>query len=249
MITIDGRIGSKELTPFLPKGTWKLGRLNFADACWIGTVKDEPVTVGMERKSVRDLLNSMSTGRLSGHQLVGLKNSYDVVYLVVEGVWRLGADGQMEVPSGRGKWRALELGRRKYMAREYHGYLNTLGVLGGLIVRETRSLRHTAKLVLDLYNWWSKKGHTSHLAIHKNRFAGDEEAVLVRPGLVRRVAAEITGIGWGKSLEVAKRFQSVKEMVEAGEKEWREIPGIGKTLAKTAVEELTRVPEMPPGQN
>ena len=43
-------------------------------------------------------------------------------------------------------------------------------------------------------------------------------------------------VGWEKSSAAASRFKTVLEMVAATEKEWREVPGVGKVLAKKIVE-------------
>ena len=60
------------------------------------------------------------------------------------------------------------------------------------------------------------------------------------PNLVRRVAAQLEGIGWEKSAAVATRFATVLDMVVATEKEWQAVPGVGKTLAARAVQQLTQ---------
>ena len=65
-----------------------------------------------------------------------------------------------------------------------------------------------------------------------------------RPGygrvvsLVRRVAKELPGIGWERSLLVEETFDSVRTMVNAPLEEWLEIEGIGKGIATKVQEEL-----------
>ena len=82
MILVDDRIGAVEIAPLLgsPNVTC---RLEFADFAWSGNGPDGQVDIGVERKSLLDLLASMTTGRLSGHQMVGLTAQYDWVYLLV----------------------------------------------------------------------------------------------------------------------------------------------------------------------
>jgi ERCC4-type nuclease len=53
-----------------------------------------------------------------------------------------------------------------------------------------------------------------------------------------KVAAQLPLVGWKKAGYVAKRFKSVQAMMEASEKEWREVEGIGKVLAKRIYEGL-----------
>jgi ERCC4-type nuclease len=239
MISIDDRVGSKDLLKYFPKGEARLTRLQYADACFMGKNSQGVSSVGVERKKLEDLLSSMQSGRLAGSQLIGLTNTYDVVYLIIEGLWRVGADGRLEKLKGYKKksWRPVVLGKRGYMAKELDSFLNTLQLKVGVLVRESGTARHTAMMIRNLYGWYQKDDHTSHLAIHKNRFR-DEDVLLSRPSLLRRVAAELDGVGWKRSLEVSKVFQSVSELSRATEKDWLAIPGIGKTIAKRVVAEI-----------
>jgi ERCC4-type nuclease len=239
MILIDDRVGSKDLLKYFPKGEAKLARLQYADASFMGKDSQGVCSVGVERKKLEDLLSSMQTGRLAGSQLIGLTNTYDVVYLIIEGVWRVGADGVLEKLKGRKRraWKPVILGQRRYMARELDSFLNTLQMKVGVLVRESGTARHTAMIIRNLYGWFQKDEHISHLAIHKNRFR-DEEVLLSRPPLVRRVAAELDGVGWKRSLEVSKVFPSVLELSQANEKDWESIKGIGKTIARRVVKEI-----------
>ena len=115
MIQIDERTGSAELQSLFPPGVPTIvGRLEFGDFAFLGNgPEDEPVSIGVERKGIRDLLNSMVTGRLVGHQLIGLVNNYHYVYIVVEGLWRFNpTDGMMEEHSNGG-WVPIQLGSRR----------------------------------------------------------------------------------------------------------------------------------------
>ena len=239
MILIDDRVGSKELLPYFPKGLAELDRLEFADLSWLGNGPDGIASIGVERKRLRDLLNSMQSGRLAGHQLLGLLNSYDIVYLIVEGIWRSGpATGLLEELRGN-MWKPVALGRRQFMRKEVDGFLNTLEVCGQVVVRTTSTERETGVLVTNTYHWWQKEweDHKSHLAMHKRRFR-ETGVRLEPPSVLRRVAAELTGIGWGRSELVEARFDSIREMVNASEEDWLSIKGIGKKIAGSVQEEL-----------
>jgi ERCC4-type nuclease len=91
----------------------------------------------------------------------------------------------------------------------------------------------SSRFILALYRWWQKEwtDHTSHLARNKT----PKEITLVRPSLVRRIASELPGIGWGKSQAVDEHFLSVEDMILASEKKWASIPGIGKKLSQNIV--------------
>jgi ERCC4-type nuclease len=239
MILVDDRRGSIDLLPLFAKGTpIERTRMDFGDFAFTGCGAEGPVFVGLERKAMGDLLNSIMTGRLSGHQLIGLLDAYQYVYIVVEGWWRSNpTSGLLETYGGRG-WHPISVGSRRFMARELIGYLNTLTVRAGIIVTYTWNKHGTAELVSALYRWWQKpwEEHSSHLAQYK---AGPpDHAALVRPSLVRRVAAELPGVGWGKSEAVAGAFSTVEDMVRADVAEWENIPGIGPKLARGAVASL-----------
>jgi ERCC4-type nuclease len=45
-------------------------------------------------------------------------------------------------------------------------------------------------------------------------------------------------VGWGKSKSVEERFPTVVEMVNATEKEWLSVPGVGKKMSKEIYSQL-----------
>ena len=223
MITIDERTGSANLLPYFPSGVARLGRLGFGDACFIGNGKDGiPVMVGIERKTLPDLVGSLESGRFSGHQLPGLLSSYNVIYLIVEGMARVNRE-QVEIRRG-GSWYSLGIS-----ALSLDNFLNTLEVMAGVIVRQTNIAQRTAFLVYHLYQWWYKgwDEHKSHLGFYEPR----PTMSITKPGLVRRVAKELPGIGWGRSGPVSEHFKTVLDMAMAPPHEWEKIAGIGKGLA------------------
>jgi len=233
MITFDKRIGSVGLVRYLPPGTYKVGQLEFADAAFIGNGEASPILVGIERKTLRDLVTSMETGRLSGHQLPGLLASYGVVYLIVEGIGR-DHEGRYQHFAGR-VWTDLGI-----PAKGLTNYLNTLMVVAGVYVLRSTNEITTANMILHLYDWWQKdwEDHRGHLAFcdPTPRRLG----LFVKPGLLRRVAKELPGVGWERSAEVEKRFGSVAEMIMAAPHEWKEVPGIGKKMAENIYKELRK---------
>jgi ERCC4-type nuclease len=105
-------------------------------------------------------------------------------------------------------------------------------------VRRTYNRAETAALIAGLYGWWTKKAYDEHRA-HQAMYSPVADAGLIyRPSLARRVAAELPGIGIGKSGAVADKFKTVRTMVGASEAEWMDVPGIGKTLARRISEAL-----------
>ena len=265
VISIDRRAGSMELLPLFPKSAAILDDLPFGDFAFTGHGPDgREFLIGIERKAVRDLMNSIRSGRLSGHQLVGMADLYNRIYLIVEGQWRPNPlDGSMEdqwrkeyVKSGEqrftGGWRTLRTGTIGYMYAEAGNYLTTLEE-AGVRVKRTGDERETVKVVMDLAQWWAKdyEKHRGHLAMHATHTwnGGGETGrleLLGRPPLAMRMAAELEGIGIERAREVAKMFrfqatprQSAREMTEATEEElWRRVKGVGKVLAGKVIREL-----------
>lgn len=189
--------------------------------------------IGIELKKFDDMLLCVTTGRFAGHQLPGLVQTYDEVYLIVEGLWRPNpADGVLE--QWRGSWVAAGRGQRRWMWREFAAYLTTIEVRGGIRVCRTVSEDETARMVANLYDWWGRfDEHHSHLARYK---ANQDSAMFVRPTFAHRVASEIEGIGTEKASDIAAAFPTVRAMVGASEKDWRKVKGVGKVLAKRIVE-------------
>lgn len=229
-ILIDDRAGSAELEPFIP-GTKEITRLNSGDFAIFGNGPTGLAMVGVERKTLGDLIQSMESGRLSGHQLGKLQEDYEYVYLLVEGLWRPRAkDGLLE--HWKGRWKPYHTGRRRYMARDIGNYLNTLAVCCGVMIWRTDTPQHTGKWLADLRGWWNKPWdkHRSHI----NQFVvpPPSRAYLTKPTLLHRVIKELEGVGWDKGKAIAEHFGSMSNLLFASEESLREVPGIGKTLAR-----------------
>lgn len=230
MILIDNRTGSKELHPLLNGIDRTLCRLEFGDVYFRGRGPDGGIGIAFERKTVHDLLSSMQSGKLSGRQIPGMRDDYDRVYVVLEGYWRPNPnDGTLEVL--RSKWIPIELGNRRFTAREIVNYLNTLEVFTGIRWLRTQTLKETAFFIRSYYSWWNNKSfdkHKSHMSIHEPVIS-----TVVKPSLKRRVAAVFDSIGVDRSKAVAEHFHNVYDMITAPVKEWEQIPGIGKKTAQS----------------
>ena len=228
MIYIDDRVGSRELAPHLPRA--RLRRLHFGDFCFGGGgPNDAPVPVGIERKRIRDLLNSITSGRLTGHQLVGMRNTYEHIYLVIEGRTRTNEyTGVLEEQVGE-YWCPLALGKRTWLTSDILCFLNTLDIHCGVHWHWTYDMTGTAAYIKALHKWWTAKDfdeHRAHLQPHRGT-----TVALTKSSLLRRVAAELPHIGWKKSKDVEAEFVSVNDMVFADQAQWMGIEGIGKKIA------------------
>jgi len=250
MILLDDRTGSKELMRYFVAHDVRVEstRLEFADACWAGNGPHGDCMIGMERKRIGDLVNSIRGRRLSGHQLPGLMDNYEFVYLIVEGIYRPGIHGELEEGRGQGIWRAMGP-----MYREIDSYLATLELKCGVIVRRTTSPQETVAVIVDLYKWWTGKTWEQHQSHHqlytlspdsqvsgrKLSFVNPEREIARKYGKravdVWKMAAQLEGLDTKAEL-VAAHFRTPRRMMLAGVKDWMEIAGIGKVLASRYVE-------------
>jgi len=237
MIIVDDRVGSAELLKYFPPGEAKLGRLEYADFSFSGKGPlDIPWLVGVERKSIRDLLACMASGRLAGRQLIGLLNGFNAVYLVVEGYFKADAKTGVLLTLGDGGWHTLHMGKRSFMLRDVWLYLNTMAVKTSVMWNTTQNPRETARFVSTLHRWWTFKEyaeHRSHLQPYQAPIAH-----IGRHSTVDRIALQLPGVGWERAQEVGRHFGSVAEMVTADKAKWLSVPGIGKKLADSIMKEL-----------
>jgi ERCC4-type nuclease len=243
MITVDDRTGSHELYPLLLRRGLpaKLGRMAFGDISFMGNGPDgTPVSVGVEYKHIRDVLKCITDGRFAGHQLPGLIQCYNLVYLMVEGEWRARqTDGILEVKSNHGFWYEGTVGQRRFMYKDLVTWISTIMIKGGVTVVRVYDLADAIMWLSAMYRWWEKgwDSHESHLALNTaNDISNDprfrDRALLTRPTLLRMFAAQLPGVGFDKSKEIAKFFGSPENLFAASMWDLQQVPGIGKQLAE-----------------
>ncbi len=239
MIIVDDRTGAVELYNMFPHGMAELGHLQFGDFSWVGNGPDDaPWTVGVERKTIGDLVSCITTGRFSGHQLIGLLNTYNVVYVVVEGLFRPESSTGVLETWKRGKWSPLLHGRRPFLYSAVTNFLATITNMCGVIIVRTSTDNETVHTILALYHWWSDKHwaeHGSHQDIYTPPRA---HTTLVEPPLVAKVAAQLTGIGWEHAHTVSKHYSTVVEFANTNELELKQLHGIGDKLSTSIVRQL-----------
>ena len=228
MILIDDRIGSVDLAEPLQKMGLPIEvcRLEFGDIAFEGKGNGQQILeIGIELKKLSDLVGSLRSGRLSGHQLPGLlgpKGTFDYAWLVVEGEWRIDTAGRVIIK----KWNRR---KRKFewvplpgnmLASEMMKQVLTLELCGGFHVRYTNTRRDTVQFLAALYRWWTSKPldrHTSHLMVHT-------PASFLPVSDFRATVQRFPGIGPRASLAVERHFQGgLRRAVCASTSEWAEI--------------------------
>lgn len=244
MLQVDSRAGSAEFYPIF-RGLGlevELTMMPFGDVAFIGVGPDhEPVTVGVEIKKIDDALACLVSGRLAGHQLPGLIKSYDHVYLMLVGEYRARLrDGIMEQRrDGRGGgsyWAESGGGQHKWLWRDFESWTLTMAIMGGMRIVKEPTVESAAQYLKVLYNWYQRGDHKSHLVVYSGKELYSDQALLVKPSLVRRVAAEFPHIGVARSADVALKFKTVLEMAEAPEQRWMDlVVDGGKRLGERGV--------------
>jgi ERCC4-type nuclease len=233
VLLVDYRAGSKDLIDPLRRLGLPVEEtdLAFGDIAFCGRGEGgAPVAIGIEHKRISDLIQSMTSGRLQGHQLLGMLDAYDRHYLIIEGDWDQDSQGRAVMFRGKGVRKpihgappAIELEKR----------ICTLEARGGFRLRYTTTRRGSIRTIIALYRFWTDKDldlHRSHLAVH----APDLDRGLKIPiSLKRQLAATLPDVGYIKSQAVDNYFPSIRAMFNASPEEWQKIEGIGKKIAKS----------------
>lgn len=244
MISVDYRIGSGELTKYFHQFgvTPKKTKLEFGDFCFEGNGPEGRVAIGVERKRIEDLIDSMTSKRLSGHQLRGISDLYDYGYLIVEGIYRPGPNGEILISNGGTQWTT-----RQTPYRAVDNYLTTLELRAGMMVRRTGRPDETVFVVVDLYRYWNDKlwaEHKSHDEIYApgavsenvqgRRLHMTRRVLTVGQKTAENIACQLPGID-RRARDVAKFFgYRSTHIVNAGVNDWIKA-GIGKGTAEKIV--------------
>ena len=248
MILVDERVGSREqLQTLRSLGVdAELGGRLDADFQFDGFGPHGSVLIGLERKTIQDLLNSMRDKRLAGQQLGGMLNCYDICYIVVEGIWRRGrGTGLVEVLNG--SWRPSR-GNHRYA--EVDRFLCSLEELAGLRIRRTADEEESCAAIADLYLWWQKP-YEEHKSLRvayapapkAARKGHRPQMFRSAPTLLETWVNALPGIVDGRAIEIAKNFVSPRDLANADLDRWLAIKGqrIGKKSAQKILEAIEGV--------
>lgn len=275
MISVDDRVGSIELIPILQSMAPILcsakdavipritsARMLCGDVCFDGLGQNKTVAVGIERKRLRDMINSIRSGRYSGHQLPEMLDFYDEYYLTIEGMHRSGPTGDIERflifnkdhkkweepsyyndfgdrgdGSMYGKWFPLKINEQTFRYTELDHFICTIRRFTNVHVSLSNTDYDTASQIISLYTHYQTPPdkHHAHQAIHRPQ----SMVTIGKAGIVRKWAADLDGIGWERSGAVALKFRTGLEMANAGPEEWASIkPGFGKILSQRVYDQI-----------
>lgn len=246
-ILIDYRKGAEKdgkNTPQLMVDTIKrlgvhaeLSDLAFGDAAFEGRGPLGSITVGIERKTLHDLLNCIDDARLSGHQLIGMKQVYDVRVLLLEGHWRPhDPEGWlMEGFNSGTSWGHSRYRNQRTLYSKVYRYLVSIS-LSGTIVTYSRDLFQTCFNITEWYHYFQKRwaDHTALQEIQKVNIP----TLNFKPSLTRLWANDIHEVGLKISELAERHFKTPLKMANADESEWLKLPGVGVKTAQQIVREI-----------
>lgn len=246
-VSVDRRVGSKNLeAPLrsLLQGRHKvvLSEMRYGDVAWTADGPGGvPWEIAVERKTVPDLLSSLSGRRFVEHQLPGLINNYNYVYLLVEGLWRAhteyergvgvkavklgGKTGKLEYSGGAVTYRGWQ--PRVEWRTTGWDYENVCGMLAsfrkaGIIVVRTASVEETLWFLRTEVNWWSKgyDGHKSAEAWAGTDVFGAQVRSARTPSPAEEYAARLPGVGQNRAADVAEFFNTARAVAAAKRDDW-----------------------------
>lgn len=241
-IFVDDRAGSRDLLEHQPLSVCgEATRLDSGDVCFPGNGPNgTTMLVGVEVKTVTDLISSMETGRFQGTQLPAMLEQYHVCWLLVVGRYRTAANGiDLEVATKQGLWAQHRLGTRPVP----YGYLTNFMAELNVVGMHTATVATTAEAAAwigALARWWAKpwSKHTAMRKLDRSRDGMVAPKMDPHLRLLAKTAVAWPGLGFERALAAAKHFGSVEAMVAATEQQWAEVPGVGKILAKAVWEAI-----------
>ena len=145
---------------------WADPQLEFGDLFWVGRgEKGASLSIGVEHKTVTDLVNSLRTARLQGHQLPGMRAAlegekplYDVAYLIIEGGLVYDRNGRLLRRKGRRDFVPMEGG---FTIDELLKRVNVMHMCAGLTPVWSVDRAFTIAWIRATYRSWTCLLYTS----------------------------------------------------------------------------------------
>jgi ERCC4-type nuclease len=250
-VKVDPRAGSGDLLPMFQMAGIPSAheQLDYGDVSLVGRGPDErPVFIGIEIKTVNDLIQCLVSKRFVGQredgtpgQLGGLLQTYELVYVVVEGTMinvngelRIAKAGRVDKPAGDRPWRYDQV----------QGFLHSIR-RAGVDVVPTVSRRDTADWIGSLWRWWNVKSYEEHdsvIAMKQKPLLFDLRDTYTVTRKMKIAAQLAEGVGMRRARAAAEHFAYTDPigMVSAPMDEWLKVDGFGRKLAERIHSEMRR---------
>jgi len=221
-LLVDQRAGSEELIEPLTKLGLPVeavyldfGDLAFQSSDSAGKVYD----FGIEFKKIPDVVSSLRSGRLQGHQapgMLGPKGMYDIGILLIEGEWATSSVGLLSQPHWEGKRRLWTPVPGQMHTSEFLKRLWTFQFTGGMHVLFSGDRRITLSVIDSLYRWGTDKP----LDFHASLFSEYHPSGFLKLSDLRVTLKTIPGVGTHVSLAAERAFGSLRRAANATVTEW-----------------------------
>ena len=203
--------------------TYEVLLLKFADFVISPERADAPL-IGIERKTVSDMVGSLASGRLET-QLTGVKESYDYCYLLVEGDLtynRVEGKLLLSVRGMQTKWPFLTI----------HNFLAGLH-LRGMSWQHTGSLSESVTWMLGFHEMLTKGP--------VERIPASSKKAREQPSPALSILCAIPGIGPKAAKALLARFHSVAALSMSDDSIIQSVDGIGPSALTKIRSALGRV--------
>jgi hypothetical protein len=254
-ILIANDAGSKQLATIPPLDSISIllppGDLEAGDVCFTGRSHSGDVLIGIEVKSISDLIDSISSGRLAATQIPKMHSTYDVSWLVYYGDYRYEPrTGSLQVRRrASSPWENYSngngYGNRKPLSwSSLEAFLTSPGFTSfNIHVKHCLTIEDVAYWIACVHAVWQKdpSAHKSFRCFDTTRSMPSRP-----PGDLDRVthqiawtASTLPSIRYERGVAAARHFMSLRAMFCADARAWCAVPGIGPTIADGAVRAIT----------
>ena len=195
--------------------------LDAGDYAFFGKAGGRDVTIGVERKKVNeDLAYCIMRTNRHLEQLRRCVETYDRVYLVIEGDPREGSDGMVEVPHWvrvEGQTRARLEWLPIYKGLTYNRLTKHLETIEAKVfhpgrptvrVRRTKDFKETCRWLETMAEWW-EDGVESHKSAEE---FPEPFSLGGTAGIVPRIAKELRGVGIVNAAKVGRVAQTPADL-------------------------------------
>lgn len=209
-VRISNCAGSKEFRrPLIRAGVPVVMRtikeMPFGDFSFFGNGPHGRVRIGIERKTVAEIAGEMTAKRLKGHQLPGMTRHFQYRFLIIEGEIYIDENGFLNPMS-------LAHLPRGVLYASVQKFELTMALKGAIRIVHTKNKDHTTQCIKVLYDWfqerWSK--HTSAFEVAED---APERALLDQRTMKRKIANQLAGVSWQRSLKADAYFPSIVSMI------------------------------------
>lgn len=242
-----------------------LSPLDAGDVAFTGNGPSGPITIGVEVKSLSDLLSSIEDGRLRARQIPDMIAAFDVRWLLYYGTYRCcPSTGSLQVPSrrdptsGRCGWEDYKFGGRTSKRVVPYAYLESFLASPSLTntrvhVKHCYDLAECARWIGVLHHIWQKP-YSSHSSMQAFDTSADLGLMpLLSPHLKQRARtiATFPGVSYQRAVAIARAFASLRDLFNCTEEELAEVQiptkdgkgkarRLGKVLARSIVGLIAR---------